>query len=84
MKPPNGWVKGNFDGFPGERIYPAWNGALDGKRLLLQDVRMVNGEYFIHSPWHNKLIASFADIASVEAYIMEHGRPIPEGTNVWD
>lgn len=85
MKLPNGWVSGNFDGFPGTRIYPAWSGALESKRLICKDVRVLNGEYFIHNPWNNTLVTSLGtDIADVEAYVMQHGRVVEPGANVWD
>ncbi len=82
---PKGWAIGHFDGFPGERIYPSWQGALEGKRLICRDVRVLNGEYFIHNPWDNTMVASLGtDIAAVEAYILERGRVIEEGANIWD
>jgi len=82
---PAGWVCGNFDGFPGTRIYPSWQGALESKRLICQDVRVLNGEYFVHNPWHNKVTASLGtDIADVEEYILRHGKVCEPGANVWD
>lgn len=33
-----GWVFGNLDGFVGERIYPSYCGALEGKRLVCRDI----------------------------------------------
>lgn len=84
-KIPAGWVIGNFDGFPGTRIYTSWQGALEGKQLICKDVRVLNGEYFIHCPWKNQVIASLGtDIATVEAYIREHGKVVVPGPNVWD
>lgn len=79
-----GWVFGNPDEFPGERIYPSWQGALEGKRLLLQDVRVENGVFFIHNPWTNHVSANFATLAEVEAHILENGRVVEAGANVWE
>ncbi len=83
--PPAGWVFGNFDGFPGKRIYPSWMGALESKRLICQDIRVQGGEYFIHSPWKNQVIVGLGtDIAVVESYILQHGQTVTPGANVWD
>ncbi len=79
-----GWVFGNFDGSVGERIYPSWQGALEGKRLLLVDVRVLNGCFFLHNPWKNTVGKDFATLAEVEAYILENGRVVEHGANVWD
>ena len=82
---PAGWVVGGFDGFVGTRIYPAWRGALGGKLLICRDVRMLNGEFFVHNPWTNTVVASLGtDVAAVESYIAEHGKVVVEGANVWD
>lgn len=79
-----GWVFGNFDGFVGERIYPSWQGTLEGKRLPLRDIRVLNGFFFIHNPWENTVHANFDTLAEVEAYILQHGRVAEPGVNVWD
>ncbi len=79
-----GWVFGNFDGFVGERIYPSWEGALEGKRLVLQDVRVFNGSFFIHNPWKNTTHESFNTLAEVEAHILANGKLVEVGANVWD
>lgn len=79
-----GWVFGNADGFVGERIYPSWQGALEGKRITLRDVRTLDGSFFIHNPWTNTVERSFESLAEVEGYILKHGKPVAEGANVWD
>ncbi len=79
-----GWVFGNFDGFVGERIYPSWTGALDGKRLILRDIRVLHGCFFVHDPWNNIALESFATLAEVESYILQNGQVVKEGANVWD
>ena len=82
---PKGWVAGNFDGFPGTRIYPSWSGALEGKRLTLRDVRVMDGQFFIHNPWSNTVVATLGnEISEVEAYILAHGKVVEYGANVWD
>ena len=84
-KPPAGWVNGNFDGFPGTRIYPSWSGALEGKRLVLRDIRVSNGQFFVHNPWNNTVVADLGtQIATVESYILENGKVVEYGANVWD
>lgn len=79
-----GWVFGNFDGFFGDRIYPSYQGALEGKRLLLRDVRVFNGSFLIHNPWTNTVHESFETLAAVEAFILETGQVVTAGANVWD
>jgi hypothetical protein len=82
---PAGWVTGNFDGFCGTRIYPAWSGELNGKRLTCRDIRVQAGQFFIHNPWNNTVVATLGtEISAVENYIMQHGRVIEPGANVWD
>jgi hypothetical protein len=79
-----GWVFSGFDGFVGERIYPAWSGALEGKRLILRDIRVLNGSFFVHNPWKNTVHESFDTLDEVESHILRNGQVIPEGANVWD
>lgn len=81
-----GWVFGNFDGFVGERIYPSWQGALEGKRLVLRDVRVLKGVFFIHNPWKpaDPVDRVFESLKDVEAYIIQNGRVLEQGANVWD
>jgi len=79
-----GWVFGNFDGFVGERIYPSWQGALEGKRLILRDVRILGSQFIIHDPWKNQIVASLNDLQAVEEYILKNGKLIEPGANVWD
>lgn len=82
---PAGWVTGDFDGHVGTRIYPSWRGALGGKRLVCRDIRVMDGEYFVHSPWKNEVQVTLGrDIRDVEAYIERHGVVVEEGANVWD
>lgn len=84
---PTGWQFGGMDdsSFPGIRICPIWQGALEGKILICQDIRVLNGEYLIFSPWKEQVIANLgSDIATVEAYVLEHGKVTKPGANVWD
>lgn len=85
VTPPEGWACGHFDGFVGTRIYPMWQGALESKRLVMRDIRVQGGEFFVHNPWKNVIDAYLGDnIADVEAYILTHGRVVVGGANVWD
>lgn len=82
---PAGWLLGNFDGHVGERIYPAWSGALGGKRLVCRDIRVLEGEYFVHDPWKNVVVVTLGrDIKDVEAYVERVGVVPAPGANVWD
>lgn len=81
---PNGWVYGNFDGFAGTRIYPSWQGALDGKRITCRDIRMFQGKFLLHNPWRNVIEHCFETIGDVEQYIALHGVITEPGANVWD
>ena len=81
---PKGWVFGGFDGFAGDRIYPSWSGALEGKRLICRDIRLVDGSFIVHNPWTDTVDVSLVTIAEVEAYIAVNGKLIQEGGNVWD
>lgn len=82
--PPAGWVFGNFDGHVGTRIYPAWQGALEGKRLVFRDIRMHVGNFFVHDPYRNRIEQRFETIEEVERYILQHGAVPKGGANVWD
>lgn len=79
-----GWVFGNPDGFIGERIYPSWQGALAGKRLVMRDVRTWEHGFFVHDPCKDSVDKIFPNLAAVEAYILENGKVITDGGNVWD
>ena len=82
---PAGWVFGHFDGFVGKRIYPSWSGALEGKRIVLRDVRLLeNGTFVLHNAWKNLITETFPTIADVERHIIEHGVVQTPGANVWD
>lgn len=79
-----GWVCGNDDGYVGKRIYPSWRGALEGKRLVCRDVRIFGGKFLIHNPWTNVTDLCFDTLPEVEAHILENGKVMEEGANVWD
>jgi hypothetical protein len=79
-----GWVFDNSDGFIGERIYPAWQGALEGKLLICRDVRLTGEGFLIHNPWTDTVEASLPTLAEVESYILQHGKVVEAGGNVWD
>ncbi len=79
-----GWVFGNSDGFVGERIYPVWQGALEGKRLTCRDIRVFNGVFLLHNPWSNQIEKSFDSLPAVESYILENGNVVEAGANVWE
>lgn len=79
-----GWVFGNPDGFIGERIYPSWQGAIEGKRLSMRDIRTWEHGFFVHDPYKDSVDKIFPNLVAVEAYILEHGKVITEAANVWD
>lgn len=80
-----GWVFGNTDEFAGERIYPSWQGMLEGKRLICRDVRLVGERFIVHNPWTDTVVVDFGtNLERVEEYILAHGKVAVPGANVWD
>ncbi len=80
-----GFVFGDRDGFVGERIYPAWQGAFDSKRLVCRDVRVLNnGTLIVHNPWTNVIEDHIGSVAEIGEYLKAHGRLCEPGANVWD
>ncbi len=80
-----GFVFGNFDGFVGERVYPSWEGAFGGKRLVCEDIRLLNdGTLVVHNPWKNVIVGVIESVAAIGEYLEAHGKVCEPGANVWD
>jgi hypothetical protein len=80
-----GFVFGDFDGFVGTRVYPAWQGAFDSKRLVCRDIRLLeDGTLIVHNPWTNVIEDRIESVAAIGEYLKTHGRVCEGGANVWD